>query len=183
MTTDAGARTLVLVAGLPGAGKSTLLRRLAGPDVRVVDSDDVRARLARRWPAAPYRRYRPLVHALHRCGVVRAAAGPDPTVAVHLPATGAPTRAGLAVLAALTGRRAVLVWLEVDADTARGGQHARGRVVPERGFTAHARRAGPVADRLRAEGPVPGWSRVTVLDRASAAAAERDVLAPVRTTA
>jgi predicted kinase len=108
-------RTLLLVAGMPGAGKSTLLGSLPrSPELVVLDSDEHRRALARLLPGIAYRRYRPLVHLLHRLAVVRAAWSATPTVVVHLPATDSSTRAVVALLARLTGRTAHLLWLHVD---------------------------------------------------------------------
>ena len=163
-------RALLLIAGMPGAGKTTLLQRLRAPrdSVVVLDSDAIRAALARRWPLAPYRRYRPLVHLLHRLGIGRAALGAVPVLVVHLPATGALTRAALAALAWLTGREAHVVWLDADPTQARAGQLARGRVVPAGSFAGHSRRAVAVTRRLRQGGRLPGWRSATLLDRAAA---------------
>lgn len=161
-------RTLLLVAGMPGAGKSTLLAGL--PPTRgvvVVDSEEHRVRLRSALRPLPYAWYRPLVHLLHRLAVLGAALSPAPTVVVHLPATGAVTRAAVARLAALTGRAAHLLWLHVDAEDARRGQAERGRVVPATSFAGHAERAGSTAVELCSGGP-PGWSSVTVVDRATA---------------
>ena len=74
-----------------------------------------------------------------------------------------------AVLAALTGRAAHLLWLHVDADEALRGQRERGRLVPSASFAGHARRAGAAGEALRA-GRAPGWRTVTVADRAAARA-------------
>ncbi|MGQ0576110.1 MAG: AAA family ATPase [Pseudonocardia sp.] len=164
-------RVLVLVAGMPGAGKSTLLARLVvDGDVAVVDSESQRAALARAFPAGlPYARYRPLVHLLHRLSIARVAIAGPPVVAVHLPATGAFLRGAVAVLAALTGRAAHLVWLDVEPAVALRGQAGRGRVVPSACFAAHARRAARAGAALRA-GHLPwGYARVTLLDRSRAA--------------
>ena len=162
-------RTLLLVAGLPGAGKSTLLAGVAaGPDVVVLDSDVHRHRLRRALPGVPYRRYRPLVHLLHRIAVLRAALSGAPTVVVHLPATAAGTRAAVARLAALSGRSAHLLWLHADPADALRGQRERGRLVPAGSFAGHAGRAAETTRLLRA-GDADGWCSVTVLDRASAA--------------
>ncbi len=165
-------RTLLLVAGMPGSGKSTLLAGLpARPGLVVLDSDAHRAALGRRFPGLPYRRYRPLVHLLHRLALVRAARSDVATVAVHLPATGAPTRAAVALLARLTGRAAHLLWLHADPDEALSGQHDRGRLVPSGSFAAHARRAVATHRRLlRGHGRVRGFSSVTLLDRPTARA-------------
>jgi predicted kinase len=162
-------RTLLLVAGMPGAGKSTLLRGTPPrPGLRVLDSDTYRARLARVTGPMPYAWYRPLVHAWHRLAVLAAAASPTPTVVVHLPATDARTRAVVARLARLTGRRAHLVWLDVDPQEALRGQRSRGRVVPGASFLAHARRAAVTGAELRAGRGADRWASVTVLDRAAA---------------
>lgn len=165
----------MLVAGVPGAGKSTLLRRVpAGVGVAILDSDTQRDRLAALLPAGlPYRRYRWLVHVLHRLAIVRAAASRNRVVAVHLPATAWPMRAAIGVLATLTGRAAHLAWLDVDPAAARAGQVRRDRVVPSGCFAAHARRAAATTAALRA-GHVPwGYTGVTVLGRAD----DPDVLA------
>jgi predicted kinase len=163
-------RVLLLVAGLPGAGKSTLLRALPPrPGRRVLDSDAYRDRLGRRLGALPYASYRPLVHLWHRLAVLAAAFSAAPTVVVHLPATGAGTRAAVAALAALTGRSAHLVWLDVAPEQALRGQRERGRVVPGGSFAGHAERAADTSARLRAGEAEPGWATVTVLDRARAA--------------
>jgi hypothetical protein len=166
-TTQPAGRSLVLVAGIPGAGKSTLLRRLpVCPGLAVVDSDTQRDAVARVLPARlPYRRIRPLVHLLHRIAILRAAVAGPAVVVVHLPATGALLRGVIAVLAALTGRTAHLVWLDVAPALALRGQAGRGRVVPSGCFTAHARRAHTTSTALRAGHVPPGYDRVLVLDR------------------
>jgi predicted kinase len=161
-------RTLLLVAGMPGAGKSTLLASLPAADgLTVLDSEAQRAALRPVAHGVPYAWQRPVVHLLHRTAVVAAAVSATPTVVVHLPATQPGTRAAVARLAAVTARAAHLLWLQVDAEEARRGQHERGRVVPESSFCAHARRAAATAARLISE-PPPGWQTVTVIDRAAA---------------
>jgi predicted kinase len=163
-------RTLLLVAGMPGAGKSTLLAGLPrDPGVNVLDSDRHRSVLARRFPGVPYRRYRPLVHLRHRLALIGAASSPTGTVVVHLPATDAFTRAAVALLAALTGRTAYLLWLHVEPAEALRGQRDRGRTVPSRSFAGHARRGRATAERLRVRAP-RGFADTTVLDRAGARA-------------
>jgi hypothetical protein len=163
-------RTLVLVAGLPGAGKSTLLAGLPRrPGTVVLDSDEHRAALARRFPRLPYRRYRALVHLRHRLAAVRAACSDAPTVVVHLPATSVVLRTAAVVLAVLTGRVAHLLWLHVDPDEALRGQRERGRLVPSASFAGHARRAAAATTALRS-GRAPGWRTVTVIDRTAARA-------------
>ena len=163
-------RALVLVAGMPGAGKSTLLAglpRRAG--TVVLDSDEHRVALARRFPRLPYRHYRGLVHLRHRLAAVRAAFSDAPTVVVHLPATSIVLRTAVAVLAAVTGRAAHLLWLHVDPNEALAGQRERGRLVPSGSFAGHARRAVRAGAALRT-GPARGWRMVTVVDRAAARA-------------
>jgi hypothetical protein len=155
---------------MPGAGKSTLLgglRRRRG--LTVLDSETHRVALARRFPRLAYRRYRPLVHLLHRLAVIRAACSGTPTVVVHLPATAASTQTAVALLALLTGRAAHLLWLHVDPGDARRGQYDRGRVVPSRSFAGHARRAAGTDDRLLRRGPA-GFRGTTVLDRSASGA-------------
>ena len=158
-------RTLLLVAGMPGAGKSTLLAGLrARSGLAVLDSDTHRAALARRFPGLAYARYRPLVHLLHRLALVRAAFSTTRTVVVHLPATSTVLRSAVALVAAMTGRTAHLLWLHVDPGDARRGQHDRGRVVPSRSFAGHARRAAGTDGRLLRRRPA-GFCGTTVLDR------------------
>jgi gluconate kinase len=160
----------VLVAGVPGAGKSTLIAGLRErPGTVVLDSDDHRAALARRFPRLPYRRYRWLVHLRHRLAAIRAALSGAPTVVVHLPATSAALRGTVALLAALTGRAAHLLWLHVDPAEALRGQHDRGRLVPSGSFAGHVRRAAAATEVLRS-GRSTGWRTVTVADRAAARA-------------
>jgi predicted kinase len=174
-------RVLLLVAGLPGAGKSTLLRALPPrPGLRVLDSDAYRDRLRGPLGSLPYARYRWLVHLWHRLAVLVAAVSSAQAVVVHLPATGARTRAAVAALAALTGRTAHLVWLDVAPGQALRGQRERGRVVPGGSFAGHAERAAATTARLRSDAAEPGWATVTVLDRARAAGGLRlETAAPV----
>lgn len=161
-------RTLLLVAGIPGAGKSTLLAGLPDDPCRaVLDSETQRVALRRVAGVLPYAWYRPLVHLLHRLAVLAAAVSATPTVVVHLPATDRRTRAVVARLATVTRRGAHLLWMQVDPADARRSQCERGRVVPERSFAGHARRATSATTELLG-GAAAGWSSVTVLDRAAA---------------
>ena len=163
---------------MPGAGKSTLLAGLPRrPGLVVLDSDEHRAALARRFPRLPYRRYRWLVHLRHRLAAVRAAWSGAPTVVVHLPATSTALRTAVALLAALTGRTAHLLWLHVDPDEALRGQRERGRLVPSGSFAGHARRAAAATAALRA-GRAAGWRTVVVAGRPAARAGL--VLDPLR---
>lgn len=165
-------RSLVLVAGIPGAGKSSLLRRLPADreGLAVLDSDPVRDWLRDRLPeGTAYSRYRWLVHLWHRMRIVLLAFGLVGPLVVHLPATGAATRAAVLALAVLAARRPFLVWIDVDPGQARAGQLGRGRVLGQACFDRHARRGEAFAAALR-NGRVPrGWDGVTVLDRAAAA--------------
>ncbi|MFC7340814.1 AAA family ATPase [Saccharopolyspora griseoalba] len=159
-------RTLVVLAGLPGAGKSTALGKLsAEADVIRLDSEQVRARMRAALPGVPYRCYRPLVHLLHRSRIALACGfGRGPVVA-HEPATRPSTRALLRLMARLTGREPVLLWLHTDAGAALRGQHARGRLIRSRSFRRHVRRAERVHRELLAGDLPPGWSRVRLLTR------------------
>lgn len=162
-------RTLVVIAGLPGSGKTTLLRRTkADTPVLVLDSDQVRDLLATRVPpGTPYRRYRPLVHILHRLRVTASAFARAGPVVVHDPATGAATRTWLMLTGRLSRRSTHFVWVESTVDDAMAGQRARGRVVRRASFQRHVRRL-PRAHAALTTGP-RGWHRTTVLDRTDAA--------------
>lgn len=170
-----GPRDLVLLAGLPGAGKSTLLAGLRETGAlrstvfTVRDSDQVRKLFRAVLPSwLPYRLYRPLVHLMHQLRVVVAALCAPGPVLVHDPATRAGTRTALALLARLSGRPAVFVWLDVPACRALDGQIARGRRIPPRSFARHVSRAEVLRRSLLAGVPPWGWRRVLVLDRVSA---------------
>ena len=171
-------RSLLVIAGLPGSGKSTLLRSTesTGP-VAVLDSDQMRARI-RGWlpEGTPYRRYRPLVHVLHRLRVMLTAARANGPVVVHDPATGAGTRVWLLLTARLTGRARHLLWVDCTPGEAAAGQRARGRVLCRRSFRKHVRRLPRVRALLRA-GPPRGWTGVTMIDRPTAADGLRLIVA------
>jgi hypothetical protein len=164
---ELGPRDLLVVAGLPGAGKTTMLRH-AAPGLPVLDSDQVRARLAAALPAVPYRWYRPLVHAGHRLRIVGRAIGRDGPLVVHEPSTRASTRALLALVGALTGREMRLLFLDATAEQALEGQRSRGRLVRPRSFERHVRRTGKWREELLADQVPPGWRSVQVIDRAGA---------------
>ena len=167
-------RTLLLVAGIPGAGKSTLLASVPpAPGLVVLDSETSRLALQRLLPGLPYAWYRPLVHLWHRLALVLAALSDEPTVVMHLPATDEPARSAVARLAQLSGRSAHLLWLHADPTEARQGQLARGRVVPDPSFTAHAQRATASTAALLTGPTPPGWASVTVIDRRTARAGLR----------
>lgn len=60
------AANLVVVGGVPGAGKSTVIASVAqAPGVASLDPDRLRAPVAARYPAVPYRAYRWAVHTVH----------------------------------------------------------------------------------------------------------------------
>ncbi|MCR6485793.1 ATP-binding protein [Amycolatopsis sp. OK19-0408] len=164
---ELGPRDMLVVAGLPGAGKTTMLRHAAS-GLPVLDSDQVRARLAAAAPAVPYRCYRPVVHAWHRLRIVRRAllaAGP---IVVHEPSTRASTRALLALVGAVSGRPVRLLFLDVTAEQALAGQRSRGRLVRPRSFARHVRRTGKWRAELLAERVPAGWESVQVINRAGA---------------
>ncbi|MBE9374388.1 AAA family ATPase [Saccharopolyspora sp. HNM0983] len=165
-----GRRSLVVLAGMPGAGKSTVLARLRAPaGWPVLDSDQVRARL-RHGPLGrlPYRWYRPLVHFAHRARILWCCAVSGAPVVAHEPATRRSTRALLALFGAATRRERVLVWLHAEPHEALAGQRARGRMIRERSFRRHVRRALRMHRRLLDGRPLRGWHRVHLLSRTQA---------------
>ena len=158
-------RSLLVIAGLPGSGKSTLLRRTeADTPVSVLDSDQVRDRVAG-WfpPGTPYRRYRPLVHVLHRLRVTASAFSRAGPVVVHDPATGAGTRAWLLLIGVLSLRSRHFVWVECPPGEALAGQRARGRVLREASFRRHVQRLPRVREALRTG--LRGWTHTRVIGR------------------
>ncbi|MFD0690578.1 AAA family ATPase [Actinomadura fibrosa] len=171
------AGSLVLVAGLPGAGKTTLLDRLyrlrgdeTGPvpvdGVRVIDSRQSRNWWARFLRPLPPRLRTPLVHATHVWRIGRAVAGGHGVVA-HTRGTWPHILRGFTWLARLRGGEVHVILIDVDPETARAGQFARGRAVTGPTFARHCRRWGPLVERAR-DGALPPAAGVTVLDRAAA---------------
>ncbi|ACZ85654.1 AAA family ATPase [Streptosporangium roseum] len=169
--------SLVILTGLPGAGKSTLLDRLyqlRGTEtrpvtisaVRVIDSRQSRNLWARRLASAPKRIRTPIVHATHVWRIARAVADGRSVVA-HNRGTWPHMLYGFAWLARRSGGEFHLIMLDVDPQTARAGQRARGRVVADATFARHCRRWRVLVAHART-GTLPPASSVTVLGRASA---------------
>jgi predicted kinase len=149
---------VVVVAGVPGAGKTTLIRRAVDRDVaRVVDTDDRREAGRRR-----------LLYPGHYARIVAAVAGPRPVV-IHSRGTHPAARRAIAALAAVCGRPAHLVMLDVARGEAESGQRARGRTVAREEMDRQLARWR----RLMARRPAhERWTSVVVLDRAQAARTE-----------
>lgn len=171
------AGSLVLVAGLPGAGKSILLARLYGlrgdetepvaaGDVRVIDSRQARNWWARYLGPIPPRARTPLVQATHVWRIARAVLRGHAVVA-HTRGTWPHIRNGFAWLARRRGASMHLLLLDVPPQTARAGQHSRGRVVTSGTFARHCRRWQVLIGRART-GSLPPAASVTVLDREAA---------------
>ncbi|MFJ6249023.1 MULTISPECIES: AAA family ATPase [unclassified Streptomyces] len=157
---------LVVVSGLPGSGKSTLMRRTAGG--RGIDSQDARERWEARMPRLlPYALYRPLVRIAHYAGLRRALRS-GASVVVHDCGTQSWVRGWLAREARRRGSDLHLVLLDVTPDTARAGQHARGRGVSAYAFARHRRAVGRLL-RAAETGRLPhGCASATLLDRDAA---------------
>jgi predicted kinase len=147
---------VVVVAGVPGAGKTTLIRRAVDRGAAlVVDTDDRRDAGRRR-----------LLYPGHYARIVAAVAGRRPVV-IHSRGTQPAARRAIATLAALRGRPAHLVMLDVERGEAESGQRARGRTVGREEMDRQLARWR----RLMARRP-DGWASVVVLDRAQAARTE-----------
>ncbi|MFE5795259.1 AAA family ATPase [Streptomyces sp. NPDC056503] len=162
---------VVVVSGLPGSGKSTLLRRAAGG--LGIDSQDARERWEARMPSfLPYALYRPLVRIAHYAGLHRALRS-GTGVVVHDCGTQSWVRGWLARSAARRGRALHLVLLDVDAETARGGQRERGRGVSAYAFARHRRAVGRLVAAVESGRPPHGCASATLLDRDAATALRR----------
>ncbi|WP_055601184.1 AAA family ATPase [Streptomyces aureus] len=157
---------LVVVSGLPGSGKSTLMRRAA--EGAGIDSQDTRERWEARMPRLlPYAVYRPLVRIAHYAGLrraLRSGAG----VVVHDCGTQSWVRGWLAREARRRGRALHLVLLDVDPDTAREGQRARGRGVSSYAFARHRRAVARLVAAAESGRLPHGCASATLLDRDAA---------------
>ena len=171
------AGSLVLLAGLPGAGKSTLLARLyrvRGDEIGPVTADGIRvidSRQSRNWWArylgpVPPRMRTPLVHVTHVWRIARALVQGHGVLA-HTRGTWPQILYGFAWLARRRGTAMHLILLDVSPQTARAGQHARGRAVTATTFALHRRRWRVLIDRAHT-GALPQAASVTVLDRPAA---------------
>ncbi|MVA75627.1 AAA family ATPase [Auraticoccus sp. F435] len=176
---------VVFVGGVPGAGKSTALRAVgARGGVRVLDPEQVAARLAVRLHPLPYRVYRPLVHLLQALRVLLALLADRrgaPPLLVHDTATRPWLRHLGAAVARRAGWRPVLVLIDVPAEAALAGQLARGRVLPPRRNARHWRRWLRLRSQVRglaAGSPHGAWEQVRLCDRETAAALLDDLARP-----
>ncbi|MBA8823249.1 hypothetical protein FHX42_000578 [Saccharopolyspora lacisalsi] len=158
---------LVVFAGLPGAGKSTVLHKLyASETVPVLDSEQVRGAVRSLLPrSVPYGSYRAVVHCIHRARIAWYCAAAASPVIAHEPSTRPTTRVMLLLIALLTRRQRVLVWLHVDAVEALAGQYARGRRIRAHSFVRHVRHADRVQSLLRRGCRLRGWNTVHVFTR------------------
>jgi predicted kinase len=161
--------SIVVLAGIPGAGKSTLLRRLfpdEQSDVRVLDSEPIRNRWKPSLQAIPYSVWRPFLHLHYYALVLRAIKTEGPLV-IHDCATKPLARQLIGRAAKHAGRPVHLIMLDVPADVAKLGQHARDRVVREGSMDTHSRR-WPVLRDLAITNPgrvIPGAASAVILTR------------------
>lgn len=169
--------SLVVITGLPGAGKSTLLSRLyalTGTEtapvqaggVTVIDSMQSRLRWASALAWAPKRVRTAVVFATH-VRRIRAALRRGESVVAHNRGCGPLVLRAFARLARRAGAGFHLLVLDVPAEAAVAGQHARGRVVRARTFPRHRRHCAALLARARSGDPAPA-ATVQVLDREAA---------------
>jgi hypothetical protein len=159
-----------VVGGVPGAGKSTLLHRLRVTSPRGVfsvrDPEDIRTRWERLLGGRRgYRIWRPLVYLEHYLRLLWALPGRK-TIVLHDTATRGWARRLLAVIARLSRRPAILLWLNVSLAESLDGQRIRGRKVPARTVQRHWRRWSRLR-QLTDEGE-PGYRAVHVITRETA---------------
>jgi predicted kinase len=160
-------RAFVVVGGVPGAGKSTLLHRLRVTTPRgrfsVRDPEDIRTRWERLLGGRRrYRLWRPLVYVEHYVRLLLALPGRR-TIILHDTATRGWMRRLLAGLARLSGRPAVMLWIDVSLAESLDGQRVRGRRVPRRTLKRHWRRWARL--RPATARPEPGYAEVHTLTR------------------
>ncbi|MGN9783449.1 AAA family ATPase [Nonomuraea sp. ZG12] len=171
------AGSLVILTGLPGAGKTTLLRRLYSLDgtetapvtageATVIDSMQSRLYWADRLGWAPKPVRTGVVFATHLWRIRSAVRGGRSVIA-HNRGCGPIVLRVFARMARRSGAGFHLLLLDVAPEAALAGQHARGRVVPERTFARHRRRCQRLLVRAKAGDAAPA-SGAHVLDRASA---------------
>jgi hypothetical protein len=181
---------LLVVAGVPGAGKTTLLSRVDASESLVLDPEPIRARYQRLLGRAPYRWWRPLVHAEHFLRVLLALPSPSGLI-VHDTGTRGWRRRLLARLAASFDRPGHLLFLDVPARVALEGQQRRRRALHRSAFASHwhswrelrTALATPAAAQVPGPGdPDPsglraeGWGSVRLLDRPDADRLRRVVI-------
>jgi predicted kinase len=163
-------RAFVVVGGVPGAGKSTLLHRLRVTTPRgrfsVRDPEDIRTRWERVLGGRRhYRVWRPFVYVEHYVRLLLALPGRR-TIILHDTATRGWARRLLAVLAKLSGRPAILLWIDVSQAESLEGQRVRGRKVPKKALKRHWRRWARQRPAARQE--EPGYAAVHTLTREDA---------------
>ena len=166
------ARAVLVVAGIPGAGKSTLIRRLFPSTPPLVLDPELIQQRYRSWlgDMVPYRVYRPLVHFEHYIRLAHAMKRPEGLV-VHEVGTRWWVRRWIARRARAAKRPAHLLLLEVDLDTARTGQHRRGRQISPSAVKRHWRGWQRLRRQLAAEECWPGcegYASAVILSRADA---------------
>lgn len=156
----------LLVAGVPGAGKSTLVARAAAgsDDVRVLDTDPLRARWAQALQPLPYPLWRPLLHAFHLTRVWWLIGRPGALVVVE-PGTRGFVRRAFVRRADRAGRELHLLGIDASFAEARAGQVARRRTIGRASLGRHAARWSSTLDEAREE----GFASVRVITRAQAA--------------
>ena len=131
----------------------------------VVDSDTVRRSLQSQVPGIPYWVLRPVVHAVHWARIAVLAVAETGPLLIHETATRPTSRALLVRIAWCTRRPARMVWIDVDAETARRGQVARDRMIRPRAFRRHLRWVGTADPPVAA---ADTWDAVSRTDRANA---------------
>jgi AAA domain-containing protein len=180
---------LLVVAGVPGAGKTTLLARVDASESLVLDPEPIRARYQHLLGRAPYRWWRPLVHAEHFLRVLLALPSRAGLI-VHDTGTCGWRRRLLARLAASFGRPGHLLFLDVPARVALEGQQRRRRTLRRSAFASHWHNwcelrtalAAAAAEVLVPGDPDPGglhaegWGSVRLLDRPAADRLRRVVI-------